>query len=59
VSAERSAPLSPFERALVQVAQRRDPSRRWHLRVVKPGAQPKATSDRSAKGTARPEDSGA
>jgi hypothetical protein len=53
VSAKRTAPLTPLERAFVEVMERRDRSRRYH--VLKRRQSRKKTVDRSANGTARPE----
>lgn len=43
-----------FDRALVRILQRRDPSRRWRLNEVsRPGQSRKTTSDRLSNETPR------
>jgi hypothetical protein len=51
VSARRAEALTPLERAYLQILQRRDPSRRWHI-IRRRRAQPlKDTSERSLNST--------
>ena len=51
---KRTAPLTQYERTLLEIVQRRDGARRWHvLRGRRAQSARKTISERSAKGTRR------
>jgi hypothetical protein len=58
MSARRAEALTPLERAYLQIVQRRDPSRRWHIIRRRKGQPSKDTSALSSMGSQEAERKG-